>query len=101
MFPPKSLGLVLAACVYAATARQSLSNLYDDCEFTIDRIRYDLCPLFRRQDGVIKVRTELAPTTQPSYEISFGGPLNQQSGEEAEPQVGTADATALLNEKVG
>jgi hypothetical protein len=92
MFPPQSLGLVLAACVYAAAARRSLSNLYDDCEFTVDRRRYDLCPLFydRGQDGVVKVRTDLSPTTQPSYEMSFGGPLNPHNGEKAEPQVRTA-----------
>ena len=91
MFPPKSLGLTLAVCVSAAAAaaRQSLSNLRDDCEFTADRSRYDLCPLFhdRGQEGVVKVRAELAPNTQLLYEISFGGPLSVQSGEEFEPQV--------------
>jgi len=88
MFPPKSLGLVLAACVSAAAARQSLSNLRDHCEFTVDHRRYDLCPLFhdRGQGGVVNVRAELAPTAQLSYEISFGGPLSPQSGQEAEPQ---------------
>jgi hypothetical protein len=98
MFPPKSLGLTLVACVYAAAAPQSLSNLYDGCEFTVDRSRYDLCPLFRGgQDGVAKIRTEPASTTQPSYEISFNGPLIPQSGEEAEPQVRATDAVAPLS----
>ena len=95
MFPPKSLGLALTACVYAVAARQSLSNLYD-CEFTINRTRYDLCPLVhdRTQGGVVKVRAELAPNVHISYEISFGGPLNPQSGERegAGPQVSTTDA---------
>jgi len=95
---PKSLGLALAACVCVAAAPQPFPNLYDNCEFTVDRNRYDLCPLFhanRGQGGVVKVPADLTPTTQLSYEISFGGPLSPQSGEEAGPQVRTADATGL------
>lgn len=90
MFPPKSLGLALVVCVSAtAAACQSLSNLRDDCEFTADRSRYDLCPLFhdRGQEGVVKVRAELTPNTQLLYEISFDGPLSAQNGEEFGPQV--------------
>jgi len=104
MSPPKSLGLTLAACVYAVAARQSLSNPHGFCEFTVDHTRYDLCPLFhdRGQDGVVNVRAEPTPTTQLSYDISFGGPLAPQSGEEAEPQVRTGEAAALLSDrKVG
>lgn len=104
MFPPNSLGLTIAACVCVAAARQSLSNLHDDCEFTLDRSRYDLCPLFldRGQDRVVKVYAEPIPNTQLFYEISFGGPLRTQSGMEAEPQVSTGEGTtALLLFKVG
>lgn len=97
MFPPKSLGLVLATCVYAAAARQSLSNLYDDCEFIVDQSRYDLCPLFHNsgRDGVVRVHAELAPAVQISYEISFGGPVSPQNGdsERDELQVRAADAS--------
>lgn len=89
MFPPKSLGLLLAVGVYATATHQTLSNLYDACEFTVDRSRYDLCPLFhdRGHDRVVKVRAELSPITQSYYEISFGGPLETQSEGEVEPQV--------------
>ncbi|KAF9788487.1 hypothetical protein BJ322DRAFT_637005 [Thelephora terrestris] len=88
MFPPRSLGLVLATGVYAAAARQSISKLYGACEVTVDRSRYDLCPLFhdRGQDRVFQVRAEISPITQLYYEISLGGPLNVQGGDEAEPQ---------------
>jgi len=94
---PKSLGLALAACVCVSATRQPLSSLYDNCEFTVDRSRYDLCPLFhdRGEGAVVKVHAELIPTVQLSYEMSFGGPLSPQSGEEAGPQVSTADATGL------
>ena len=99
MIPPKSLGLglVLAAYIHTAAARQSLSNPYQGCEFTVDRSRYDLCPLFhdRGQGGVVKVHAELAPTTQLYYEISFGGPLSPQRGEDAQPQVRTGEAATL------
>ena len=92
---PKSLGLALAACVCVAAARQPSPNLYDNCEFTVDHSRYDLCPLFhdRGRGGVVKVLADLAPAIQLSYEMSFSGPLSSQSGEEAEPQVRTAGAT--------
>jgi len=98
MFPPKSLGLAIAACVCVAAARQSLSNLYDSCEFTVHRSRYDLCPLFfdRGQDRIFKVHAEPTPYTQLFYEISFGEPLITQSGKEAEPQVSFNAAAALL-----
>lgn len=88
MLPSNFLGLLLAAGVYAAATHQTLSNLYDACEFTVDRSRYDLCPLFhdRGQDGVVTVRAELSPITQSYYEISFGGPLKTQSEGEVEPQ---------------
>lgn len=93
----KSLGVALAACVCVAATRQPLSTLSDGCEFTVDRSRYDLCPLihYRGQGAVVKVHAELAPTLQLSYEMSFGGPLSPQSGEETEPQVRTAVATGL------
>ena len=96
---PKSLGLALAACLCVAAARQPLPNLYDHCEFTVDRSRYDLCPLFhdRGQGGVVKVPADLTPTTQLSYEMYFGGPLSPQSGEGAGPQVRTADATGFMH----
>jgi hypothetical protein len=91
MFPAKSLGLALVVFVYATEARQSLSNLYDVCEFTVNHSRYDLCPLFydRDRDGVVQVRAELSPTIQLYYEVSFSGPLTliTQSGGEVEPQV--------------
>jgi len=98
---PKPIGLVLAACVCAAAAHRSLSNLYDNCEFTVDRSRYDLCPLFhdRGQGGVVKVLAELAPTVQLSYEMSFGGLVSLQSGEEAGPQVRAAVAAVALRER--
>jgi len=105
MFPPRylGLGLVLAACICATAAHQSLSNLYEGCEFTVDRSRYNLCPLFhdRAQGRVIKVNAEIPPTTQLSYEISFGGPLTPQSGEEAQPQVRTGEAATLHERKQG
>ena len=92
---PKSLGLALAACVSVAATRQPLSNLYDNCELTVHGSRYDLCPLFHDlgQGAVVIVHAELAPTVQLSYEMSFGGPLSPQSGEEAGPQVRATDAT--------
>lgn len=98
MFPPKSLGLAIAACVCVAAARQSLPNPHDDCEFTIHRSRYDLCPLFldRGQDRIFKVHAEPTSYTQIFYEISFGEPLITQSGEEAEPQVSFNTVAALL-----
>jgi len=98
MFPPKSLGLAIAACVCVAAARQSLSNPHDGCEFTIHRSRYDLCPLFldRGQDRIFKVHAEPTPYTQLFYEISFGEPLITQSGTEAEPQVSFNTVAALL-----
>lgn len=99
MFSPNSLGLVLAVCVYAAAARQLLSDLYDNCEFTVDHTQYDLCPLFH--SGVAKVRAELAPAVQSSYEISFGGSLGSHSGESgAEPQVSTADTRTFNGGKL-
>lgn len=96
MLPPKSLGLLLVASVYATATHQTLSNLYDACEFTLGRSRYDLCPLFhdRGHDGIVKVRAELSPITQSYYEISFGGPLKTQGEGEVEPQVRTGEATA-------
>ena len=97
MFPPKFLGLAVVACVSVAAARQSLSNLRHDCEFTVDHSRYDLCPLFldRGQDRVVKVYAELTPNTQLSYEISFGVPLATQSGKEAGTQVRTGGGGRL------
>lgn len=89
MFPPKSLGLVLSACVYAAATRQSLSNLHGACDITVDHTQYDLCPLFndrQAQDGVVQVRGDFSPTIQTYYEISFSGPLNPKNGESAESQ---------------
>jgi len=88
MFPPKSLGLALAACFCVAAARQSLSNFPGDCAFTVDRSKYDLCPLFldRGQNRIVKVHADLTPDTQLLYEISFNGPLSAQNGEEAEPR---------------
>ena len=101
MFLPRSLGLALAVYVHAAAARQSLSNLYDTCELTVERTRYNLCPLFhdRGQREVVKVWAELAPTVQLLYEMSFSGPLSPQSGEEAGPQVRDAGAAALHGRK--
>lgn len=93
---PKSLGLVLATCVLVATARQSISNLRDSCEVTVDHSGYDLCPLFydRGQSRVLQVHAELGQTTQLHYEISFDGPLNTPSGEGAGPQVRTGEFSA-------
>lgn len=101
MFLPKSLGLALLAYVYALEARVLLSNLHDNCEITVDGRRYDLCPLFhdREQDEVVKVHAELAPTIQLSYEMTFGGLLSPQSGEEAGPQVRTRGARTLRERK--
>lgn len=101
MFPLRSIGLILAAGVYAAAARQSIPNLYDTCEVTVDRRRYDLCPLFhdRGQARVVEVRAELSPITHLHYELSFGGPLNMRSGDDAEPQVRTGKLTTLRERK--
>ena len=101
MLPPMSLGLALAVSVYAAAARQSISNPHGACEVTVDHSRYDLCPLFydQGQDRVVQVRAELSPTTQLHYEISFGRPLNTRSGDETEPQVRTGKFTALRERK--
>lgn len=93
----KSLGLALAASgACAAAARRPLSNLYDACELTVDRSRYNLCPLFhdRGQDRVVRVRAELPPNIQAYYEISFSGPLSRECGEEVKPQVRTGKGTA-------
>lgn len=89
MFPLKSLGLVLAAVACTAVARQPLSSLHDACEVTVDRSRYDLCPLFRDrgQGRIVRVRAELSPAIHAYYDISLGGPLSIQSEEEVEPQV--------------
>jgi hypothetical protein len=96
MFPFKSLGLVLAAGVCTAAARQPLSNLHDACELAVDRSQYDLCPVFhdRGQDRVVRVRAELSPIIQAHYDISLGGALSTQNGEEVEPQVRTGNAIA-------
>lgn len=97
MFPPKSLGLALAACLSVAAARQPLSNSPRDCAFAVDRSQYDLCPLFldRGQNRVVKVHAVPTPNTQLLYEISFNGPLSAQTGEEAEPRV-SADRYGAL-----
>lgn len=94
MFPLKSLGLVLAAYIYAVAARRSLSNLYDRCDFTVDHSRYNLCPLFhdRGQDGAVRIHAGLEPDTH--LEITFGDPVRLWSGEEDEPQVRTGDYSA-------
>lgn len=104
MLPSKSLGLALAVYVYAAAAHQSLPNPHVDCEFSVYRSRYDLCPLFldRGQDPrLVTVHAELMKNTHLFYEISFGGLLKAQSGEEAEPQVSTGEVIALSNPQMG
>ena len=99
MSPFKTLRLALTAYACAVAAQQHLSNPYDACEVTIDRFRYDLCPLFhdRGQDGVVRVRAELSPNTQTYYEISFGVPLSTQNGEEIERQVRTGKGAVPNN----
>jgi len=94
MFPLKSLGLVLTACIYATATRQSSSNLRDDCEFTLDGSRYDLCPLFRDrgQDGVVNVRAE-------SIDLLYGMSFGARIREVAEPRVSAGECTVFYGRK--
>lgn len=82
------LAVVLA--VANAELTQHLHSLADNCEFTLNGSRFDLCPVLRAdksEERVIAFEKWTPPTvTRTEYRISFGGALKRNESRETYEQ---------------